>query len=332
MVLGQLSNIDIRLLRVFRQIVESGGLSAAELNLNISRSVISRHLKDLETRLGGLELCRRGRAGFALTDEGDKVYREIGRLENAIDSFKTEMDRIHGTLAGDLVIATGDLTVTNPRANITGALYDFRQQAPDVTLHLHVKPLDEIEPRVLDETYHIGIVPMHRHSSCLDYHPLFDETMHLYCGKRHPLFGARHHDLGWEDLLEHHFAGLAYHSPNMELLDKLNLNRVAICHSQESIANLILSGCYLGFLPEHFAQWFVNKGEIQRIYNSEFKYLVQYSAILSRSQNPSRIAARMIECLVACHREGQSARNPADTGLADSRPVMQAAKLDKAAV
>jgi DNA-binding transcriptional LysR family regulator len=71
--LGQVSDVDIRLLRVFRSVVEAGGVSAAELELNIGRSAISRHLKDLETRLN-VVLCRRGRGGFALTDEGRHVY------------------------------------------------------------------------------------------------------------------------------------------------------------------------------------------------------------------------------------------------------------------
>ena len=58
--LTNLAEADLRLLRIFIAIAESGGLAAAELRLNISRSVISRHLKDLETRLG-VRLCERGR-------------------------------------------------------------------------------------------------------------------------------------------------------------------------------------------------------------------------------------------------------------------------------
>ena len=38
-------------------------MAAAELELNIGTSTVSRHMKDLETRLG-LTLCRRGRAGL----------------------------------------------------------------------------------------------------------------------------------------------------------------------------------------------------------------------------------------------------------------------------
>ena len=74
-VLGQLSDMDLRLLQVFKAVVECGGMSAAELELNIGTSTVSRHMKDLETRLG-LTLCRRGRAGFALTAEGQRVQPE----------------------------------------------------------------------------------------------------------------------------------------------------------------------------------------------------------------------------------------------------------------
>ena len=43
---------DLRLLRVFQTIVQSGGISAAEIALDVGRSTISRQLSDLELRLG----------------------------------------------------------------------------------------------------------------------------------------------------------------------------------------------------------------------------------------------------------------------------------------
>ena len=55
----QLGDADLRLLRVFKSVVECGGMMSAELELNIAVSTISRHIKDLETRLG-LVLCRCG--------------------------------------------------------------------------------------------------------------------------------------------------------------------------------------------------------------------------------------------------------------------------------
>jgi DNA-binding transcriptional LysR family regulator len=301
MLLGQLSDIDVRLLRVFRQIVESGGLSAAELKLNISRSVISRHLKDLEIRLGGLHLCRRGRAGFSLTDEGRHVYNSILRLQGAMDSFRSEVQELHQQITGNLVIALGDLSITNPDANISLALRQFHIEAPEVTLQMHVQSLNAIEPLMMDGTYQIAIVPLHRRSSCLNYFPLFSEDMYLYCGPEHPLYAAENTDLSWEDLQEFSYAGLGYHSANMELSENAKLKRDAISNDQESIATLILSGCYIGFLPDHYAQDFVEKGLMRRIVGEQFTYNVEYSAIVRRAPRPSRIVKLMMKCLQEAH-------------------------------
>lgn len=301
MLLGQLSDIDVRLLRVFREIVDSGGVSAAELKLNISRSVISRHLKDLEIRLGGLELCRRGRSGFSITDEGQKVYDAILRLQKAMDSFRSDVHDLHNKMAGTLILAMGDHTVTNPLARIPQALHQFNSRAPKVSLQMNVQPLISIEPLVMDGTYEIGIVPLHRESTCLNYYPLFTEEMYLYCAKEHPLFDDNHADLNWDDLKIYSYAGLAYHSPNMELADNFELQRAAISNDQESIATLILSGCFIGFLPDHYAESFVRKKLMQRVNNDLFKYNVQYSAIMRHSPSPSRIVNTMMDCLLEAH-------------------------------
>ena len=91
---GQIADVDLRLLRVFKSVVECGGMAAAELELNVGTSTISRQIKDLETRLG-FTLCRRGRAGFALTVEGQRIYEETMRLLSAVDAFRSGVDEIH---------------------------------------------------------------------------------------------------------------------------------------------------------------------------------------------------------------------------------------------
>ena len=118
---GPLSNMDVRLLRIFRAIVESGGLSAAEIELNIGRSTISRHLGDLETRLG-VRLCQRGRAGFSLTDEGRIVYDATLRLLAAMDEFSGSVNEVHHQMRGQLNLALHDKIITNPECQIDRAI------------------------------------------------------------------------------------------------------------------------------------------------------------------------------------------------------------------
>ena len=94
--LRRLGDADLRLLRVFVTVAEFGGLAASEFELNIGRSTISKHLADLELRLG-LKLCQRGPAGFALTAEGEQVVSvariaEQGESDDLLDAPGTEDD------------------------------------------------------------------------------------------------------------------------------------------------------------------------------------------------------------------------------------------------
>jgi DNA-binding transcriptional LysR family regulator len=104
---GQVTDFDIRLLRVFKAVAECGGFSAAESELGISRSAISLHMGDLERRLG-LRLCRRGRGGFALTEEGREVLEAAETLLAGLEAFRTEVNALHESLRGELDIGITD--------------------------------------------------------------------------------------------------------------------------------------------------------------------------------------------------------------------------------
>lgn len=299
-VLGQLGDMDLRLLRVFKAVVDCGGMAAAELELNTGTSTISRHVKDLETRLG-LTLCRRGRAGFALTAEGEQIYAETLRLLASTDIFRSSVDDIHRRMGGQLNVALFDKTASNPVAHIGDAIALFCERAPDVALHLHVAPINAIERGVIDGQFQVGVIPGHRRSDSLVYDALFDETMLMYCGARHPLFAVPGDTLLWADLAHHQFAGLGYHSPNMEISQQKRLPRKATAFDQEAIATLILSGRFLGFLPDHYAAGFVDQGQMRAVNSSLFRYSCSFFGILRRSPEPARAARVFQQCLVQAH-------------------------------
>jgi DNA-binding transcriptional LysR family regulator len=298
--LGQVSDTEIRLLRIFKAVVECGGLAAAELELNIGRSTVSRHVKDLEERLD-LVLCRRGRAGFALTPDGQRVYEGTVQLLGAMEAFRSGVRDMHAELVGTLSIGLFDKTVTNPKAHIGEAVRRFRRIAPEVMIDVAVGTLNDIESRVIDGRLHVGVIPDHRRSESLDYEELFGETMHLYCGRQHPLFGTSHQELSWSELEDYDYAGLAFHSPNMEATHRFRLRRTATVSDQEAIASLVLSGCYIGFLPDHYAATFVESGLIQEVAHPQCMYEVQFVAISRRTPRPARLTTTFLDALRLSH-------------------------------
>lgn len=300
--LGNVTDNDLRLLRVFRSVVACGGFSAAELELNINRSTISRHIKDLETRLG-VTLCRRGRGGFALTPEGQQVHASALKIMSAMEEFQHEVDELHQQLTGKLSMAIFDKTASNPACHISSAFARFDQLAPEVRPEIHVEPINAIERGVMEGSFHLGIIPNHRPSSSLDYYKLFDEQMYLYCAREHPLFGKPKKKVTAAAVRKSRFVGIGYHSPNMEATRRIGLERHATAHDQEAVAHLVLSGRYVGYLPEHYAESFVEKGVMQPLLPALFQYVCEFSAIVRHSPPPSRVVQTLLEALVEAHRQ-----------------------------
>lgn len=300
--LGQLSDIDLRLLRVYRAVAEAGGFSAAELKLNIGRSTISRHIKDLELRLG-IVLCHRGRSGFALTDEGEQIYQATLRLLSSLEHFRGEVADVHKRMTGHITIGLFDKTTSNPDSRIHRAMQKFDDLAPEVTLDIIVEPLNELEAGVMEGRIQVGVIPTHRTSSSLVYQHLFYEQMYLYCGAEHPLFQKDSRAVTVEDVRATKYAGLGYHSPNMELSNELGWERDATVFDQEAIIHCLLSGRYVGYLPDHYAEPFVRKGLIRPIAKENYNYQCDFVAIHRMSPKPSRVVETFWDCLVEAHCE-----------------------------
>src|SRR5690606_6504985 len=133
-------------------------------------------------------LCRRGRAGFSLTADGEAIYAETLRLLASANAFRTRVDEIHQRMRGQLHVAIFDKTASNPAARIADAIAAFSELAPAVSLHCHVASNGVIEGGVLDGRFHLGILPSHREPASLGYWPLFTENMQLYCSPGHLLY------------------------------------------------------------------------------------------------------------------------------------------------
>jgi len=94
---------------------------------------------------------------------------------------------------------------------------------------------------------------------------LFDESMGLYDGRGLPWFRPMRQSPGWTDLREQPLAALGYHSPNMMPAHERRLERQANASDQEAVATLVLSGCFVGFLPDHYAEPFVRTGRMRAV-------------------------------------------------------------------
>ena len=296
--LAQVSDFDIRLLQLFRSVVECGGFSAAESVLGIGRSAISQQMSDLEQRLG-LRLRQRGRAGFALTEEGREVYQSTQQLLAALESFRTEVNGLHQHLRGELNIGLTDNLVTVPHMRITNALARLKERGPEVRIHIRMTPPSEVEQGVLDGRLHIGVVPQAGALSGLDYQPLYDERSLLYCAVGHQLFYVDDQQLEDQRLNAQDAIAPTFRLPPEVQSHYQALNCTASASDREGMAFLILTGRFIGYLPDHYAAAWVQQGRLRALKADSRFYDLSLAAVTRKGRRPHLVLESFLEGLAA---------------------------------
>ena len=294
--LAPISDFDLRLIRVFRTVAECGSFTAAESTLGITRSAIRLHMSDLEQRLG-MRLCQRGRAGFALTDEGREVLRASESMMASIEDFRREVNQLHDSLRGELNIGLMNNLVTQPRMRITHALAKVRQQSQEVRINISMSPPGDIERRLLDGHLHMGAFPLINKLSGLEYHTLYDEKSQLYCSHTHPLFNKAQ-NLSIKDL-----QGIPAVIPGYRLSPEAialhqPLANAARASDREGIAFLVLTGQYVGFLPDHYAKTWVEQKMMTAFAPEQIHYSVSIAAVTRKNRRQNLIIDRVLKELM----------------------------------
>ena len=303
----RLSDLDIRLLHVFRAVVESHGFTNAQTVLNIGQPTISNHVSQLESRLG-MRLCDRGRAGFRLTTKGRRVYEEIVQLFRAHEQFQNVTLELKGKLSGFLNIAVIDSIVTDPTCPIVRALEMFNTKSNEVMVRLEIMTPNELERAVLDLDVDVAIGTFDHQLPGLDYKPIYVEHNELYCGRTHPVFETKTRKRIRELVRQSRKVTRAY----LDGKDLFPLGRDdGIAHAQvhylEAAAVLILAGGHVGFLPYHFARRWTETEEMKSILPGEFDYTSNFYIITRKSPRKSTILDTFLADLqIAAEELGQA--------------------------
>ncbi|GGC04572.1 LysR family transcriptional regulator [Marinobacterium zhoushanense] len=294
--LGQVGDFELKQLRVFTTVVQCGGFSAAEAELNITRSTISIHIANLESRLN-LKLCHRGRAGFALTEEGKIIYESAKKLFDSVEEFRATVNNLNATLSGDLRLIFSDTVSGDPRLGLPELINQINELAPGVYITVDVASMSEIEQMVINEEAEVGFIPLHRQIEGLEYIPLFSDNCYLYCHRSHPLFAVADSEISDELIDGHPFvqAGLKPHKDAASLIEQMELRATAYYY--ETRLALIRSGRYIGFLPEHYVANVVEPGELRALRPERNIYRLELGAIVRKSARANKARDLFIKLL-----------------------------------
>lgn len=283
-------------MRVFKTVIECGGLSAAQTELGVGRSTISRQIADLETRLG-LRLCHRGRKGFYLTQPGQIALGYIDQFLEAADEFTSNIAGISNRMVGRINIGMIDYTASDRRNPLIATIRRFKEVAPGVSVDMTIGSPNEVERGIIDGTLHIGIVPDYQRHPSIEYRKLYDEPVGLFCGGNHPLAQSLRDGDAFSELevYKHQLVHRSYFESERLRRRKQKFPVGSTVYHTEAVLALVRSGVYLGFFPVHCQDEI--PGKYLELLPDVFRYSSPICAIWRGDRKQSPVLQDFLELL-----------------------------------
>lgn len=147
--------MDIKALRYFAAVAETGHMTRAAGQLGIQQPPLSQQIKALERELG-MPLFHRHPRGVALTDAGRLFQVEALRMLQDMEALKQRMARVARGLAGTLKV--GFTSSAAAHRFMPEALRAFRRTHPDVELQLREDNAAELTDAIAAGRLHAGLL------------------------------------------------------------------------------------------------------------------------------------------------------------------------------
>ncbi|CDX11695.1 hypothetical protein MPL3356_110108 [Mesorhizobium plurifarium] len=145
--------------------------------------------------------------------------------------------------------------------------------------------------------YQIVLMPwMSRLPSHFRSQTIFSEVQKLYCAKGHPLFDIPDERITDAHLKAQPFAGRTYMTD--ETICGVTFSWSAATPHMEGTLLLLLSGVYIGFLPDHYAEESVHTGQLRVIAPERMTFEDPFHIAYPR-ERPSRATEALARAIVA---------------------------------
>jgi DNA-binding transcriptional LysR family regulator len=256
-------------LRLFCDVVEAGGYSAAAQRLCVTQPALSIQIKSLERALGVRLFNRKGHR-VQLTEIGEVVYQEALHLLQLDKKLKRTVQEY---LSGEL----GYLSISSNhpvgRYLLPQYVIRFVQLYPKIEISITYENSDAVLRSVLEGSAHLGFVSWSPQLEVADltFHHIYRDRWTLVCGPHWPA-ADREYDL--EDLVRQApFISLLPQTAPGKLISTI-LRRKGISANYttflrsgdiESIKTAVMSQLGIAFLPHITIQKELQAGELRAV-------------------------------------------------------------------
>jgi DNA-binding transcriptional LysR family regulator len=184
--------LDVRRMRVLREVAQRGSFSAAAEALSFTQSAVSQQIAALE-REAGTTLVERSVRGIRLTDAGRALVRHTDAILGRLAEAEAELEAIAGLRGGRLRMASFE---SAGATLMPLAIATFRERHPAVELSLSLaEPMDSL-PKLKSGELEIALtfdpndiaVPSGESG---EHEHLLDDPLYLALARDHPLANKR---------------------------------------------------------------------------------------------------------------------------------------------
>jgi DNA-binding transcriptional LysR family regulator len=204
--------LDVRRMRVLREVALKGSFSAAADSLSFTQSAISQQIAALEREAGAV-LVERSARGVRLTDAGEAVVRHAEGILAKLAEAEAELEAIAGLRGGRLRMAAFESAAGTI---MPVAIAQFAKQYPAVELSMTLmEPEDAVvalRAGDIDVALTVGSgKPGDREGDGVTHHHVLEDPLYLVLPQHHPL--ARKRGVRLADVADEPWIGGA---PNCE--------------------------------------------------------------------------------------------------------------------
>jgi DNA-binding transcriptional LysR family regulator len=134
--------LDVRRMRVLREVAVRGSFSAAAESLSFTQSAISQQIAALE-REAGCTLVQRNARGIRLTEAGEALVRHTDAILARLSEAEAELEAIAGLRGGRLRLASFESAAATL---MPLAIAAFRAEHPDIELSMLMMEPEDSAP------------------------------------------------------------------------------------------------------------------------------------------------------------------------------------------
>ena len=296
-------DFDLRQLEIFVKVVELGSFSKAGEAVHLAQASVSERVATLENMVGTKLLDRMGRT-VAPTKAGELLYRHAQRLLEMKKTACLEIQDLLGVKQGEISIGASTIPGEYILPKMVGL---FSKEYPRITVALTVADSEEIEGRVLDGEFEIGVIGRKSTNRNLVSHELWEDELVLALPSTHRWAGKK--EVPLQEVLQEPFISREIGSGTLKSIEPflqkaglkgiVSLKVVAQLGSSTAVKEGIKSGLGISILSTVALDTELKAGVLKALRLRGIPMFRHFYLIMDKRRTASPIARALMNFLTA---------------------------------